>query len=63
MDWHEILKWAAGAIAALVAGGIVIKLTFNRKHTATGDVRITTQNNNKAGGDIIGGDSTKKTGK
>lgn len=62
MELSEILTWVGAVVAALVAGGFVIKFAINKKNSKIGDVRITTQSNNTAGGDIIGGDSVKKTG-
>lgn len=58
MDWQEIGKWALAAIGALVAGGIVIRLVFVKKNNSS--ERTVTQNNNRAGRDIIGGDKIDK---
>lgn len=63
MDWIAIGKWAAGILAAAIAAGIVIKFTVNRHNSSKSSIRVTSQKNNKAGGDIIGGDSVKKTTK
>lgn len=60
MDWFEIVMWAAGVIAAIIAAGLVIKLTITRKSSSDSSVRIVSQKNNQAGGDIIAGDSVKK---
>lgn len=61
MDWIAICKWAAGALAAAIGTGIVIKFTVNRHNSSKSSIQITSQKNNKAGGDIIGGNSVKKT--
>jgi|GEM_PF-2898150 len=61
MDWTEIWKWIAGVIAALIAGGLVIKLAFTAKSSKRKSVRVVVQKDIKAGGDVIGGDSIKKT--
>lgn len=59
MDWSEIAKWVAGIVALVFGGGLAFKFVSSRNTS----VRMTSQKNNKAGGDIIGGDSAKKTGK
>lgn len=56
MDWAEIGKWVLAAIAAVAAVGFVIKLHVSKKSTTTTSTRKVTQNNNFAGGDIVGGD-------
>jgi uncharacterized protein involved in exopolysaccharide biosynthesis len=63
MDWVSVGKWVAGIIATVVAAGVVLKFTVNRSNSSTSSVRITSQKGNNAGGDIIGGDSVKKTTK
>ncbi|MBQ0960223.1 hypothetical protein KAK06_14810 [Ideonella sp. 4Y11] len=63
MDWVAIGKWAAPIIAAIIAAGIAFKFTIDRRKSSKSSVRITSQKNNKAGGDIIGGDSVKKNAK
>jgi hypothetical protein len=55
MDWMEIGKWVAG----ILAGGVVFKFVSNRISSKKSSIRITSQKNNSAGGDIVGGDSTK----
>ena len=55
MDWTEIGKWIGGIIAAAVATGLVFKFAFVRKSSKTS--RTVTQTNNRAGRDIVGGDS------
>jgi len=62
MDWSEIAKWILAVIAALAVAGFVFKFVFVRK-TTTNNTRTVIQNNNKAGRDIIGGDSTNNTRK
>ncbi|WP_238913010.1 hypothetical protein [Achromobacter insolitus] len=59
MDWSEIGKWLAGIIAAVVAGGLTLKLVSYRLTSKKTRVHITSQKNNSAGGDIIGGNSVK----
>lgn len=63
MDLADVWKWVAGAVAALVTGGVVFKLTSSSRSSKDSSVRVVTQNNNRAGGDIIAGDSIKKTSK
>ena len=58
MDWQEIGKWTLAAIGALAAGGLVIRLVFIKKNNSS--ERTVTQNNNRAGRDIIGGDKIDK---
>lgn len=60
MDWLAIGKWVAGIIVAAVGAGIVFKLTVSRRSSSNSSVRITSQKNNIAGGDIVGGDKTTK---
>ena len=57
MDLLEIGKWVLAAIAALAAAGVVIKIVLVRKSSTTKSERTVIQKNNKAGRDIIGGDS------
>lgn len=57
-NW-EVLKWVGGTIAALVGGGLVFKWTGIRKSSKDSSTRVVVQSNNKAGGDIIAGDSVK----
>jgi cytochrome c-type biogenesis protein CcmH/NrfF len=54
MDWQEIGKWAAGIVAIIIGGGLVFRFAFVRKSNRS--ERTVTQNNNRAGRDIIGGD-------
>lgn len=61
MDWLEFLKWAGTGIAAAVAGGFVYKRVTTRKSTSS--IRLVSQKNNRAGGDIIAGNSVKKNTK
>jgi cell division septal protein FtsQ len=63
MDWFETMKWVAGVIAAIVGAGLVIKLTYSRKSSNDSSIRVVSQKGNHAGGDIIAGDSVKKTEK
>lgn len=63
MDWIAIGKWIAGVIVAAIAAGIVFKFTVNRRNYSKSSIRVTSQKNLKAGGDIIGGDSVKKNSK
>lgn len=63
MDWFEVAKWVAGLATALIAGGLVIKLAVKNKSSKDNSVRIVSQKYNNAGGDIIAGDSVKKTNK
>lgn len=58
MDWGTIGKWIAGLVVAATAAGIAIKFVFVRKNTNGNST--TTQNNNRAGRDIIGGDKIDK---
>jgi hypothetical protein len=58
MDWQEIGKWTLAAIGALTAGGLIIRLVFVKKNNNS--ERTVTQNNNRAGRDIIGGDKIDK---
>lgn len=60
MDWLTIGKWVAGIVAVAVGAGIVFKLTVSRRSSSDSSVRITSQKNNIAGGDIVGGDKTTK---
>lgn len=57
MDWTEIGKWVLAAIAALAAVGLVVKFSITRKSSTSTSARTVTQNNNRAGRDIVGGDS------
>lgn len=59
VDNWDVLKWIGGTIAALVGGGLVFKWTGVRKSSKDSSTRIVVQSNNKAGGDIIAGDSVK----
>lgn len=54
MDWQEIGKWVAGIIAAIVGGGLIFRFAFVRNSHSS--ERTVTQNNNRAGRDIVGGD-------
>lgn len=63
MELVTIVKIVAGVLIALFAVGVVIKITANWNDSSNRSMRITSQKNNKAGRDIIGGDSIKKTSK
>lgn len=63
MDWQAIAKWVGVVIAAAVAAGLVIKLTISHRRSSKSSVRVVSQKNNRAGGDIIAGDSVKKNAK
>ncbi|MDF3081480.1 hypothetical protein [Burkholderia sola] len=63
MDWQAIAKWVGVVIAAAVAAGLVIKLSVSLRRSSKSSVRIVSQKNNRAGGDIIAGDSVKKNAK
>lgn len=58
MDWLEIAKVVGAVIAAVVGGGLVLKKISKRNSRS--DIRIVSQKNNTAGGDIVAGDSSKK---
>lgn len=58
MDWQEIAKWVFGVVAAIFGGGIIFRFAFVRKNHSS--ERTVTQNNNRAGRDIIGGDKIDK---
>lgn len=58
MEWSTIGTVIA-AIVGAIAGGLAIKtMIFNRQSKKT-DIRIVSQKNNLASGDIVAGDSTK----
>ena len=57
MDWTEIGKWVLTAIAAIGAIGLVVKFSISRKSSTSTNTRTVTQSNNRAGRDIVGGDS------
>lgn len=57
MDWTEIGKWVLAAIAVIGAIGLVVKFSISRKSSTSTTKRTVTQNNNRAGRDIVGGDS------
>jgi hypothetical protein len=57
MDWTEIGTWVLAVIAAVGAIGLVVKLSINRKSSRSTSTRIVTQNNNRAGRDVVAGDS------
>lgn len=57
MDLLEFAKWAGGAIAAILAGGFVYRRVTTRSSRSS--FRVVSQKNNRAGGDIVGGNSTK----
>lgn len=61
MDWSEIWKWIAGVIAAIAVSGIAIKYASSRKSSRRSNTNIVSQKKNTAGGDIVGGNSTKIT--
>lgn len=58
MNWQEIGKWAIAIVAAAVGGGIIFRFVFIKKNNSS--ERSVTQNNNRAGRDIIGGDKIDK---
>lgn len=60
MDWEVIGKWVAGIVAALVASGVVVKLVVMRRISNRSSIRVVSQKNNIAGGDIVAGNSAKK---
>jgi hypothetical protein len=55
MDW---LKYVVAAVAAIAAGWSVKVLISNRS-TRSKRTTIVSQKNNRAGGDIVGGDMHK----
>lgn len=57
MDWNEIGRWVLAFIAAIGAVGLVVKFSINRRSSTSTTTRNITQNNNRAGRDIVGGDS------
>lgn len=57
MDWTEIGKWVLAAIAVIGAIGLVVKFSISRKSSTSTNTRTVTQNDNRAGRDIVGGDS------
>lgn len=61
MDWEVIGKWVAGIVAALVASGVVVKLVVMRRTSNRSSIRVVSQKNNIAGGDIVAGNSAKKS--
>ncbi|WP_156162574.1 hypothetical protein [Burkholderia sp. MSHR3999] len=63
MDWQAIGKWVGVVIAAAVAAGLVVKLTISLRRSSKSSVRVVSQKNNRAGGDIIAGNSVKKNAK
>ncbi|WP_157654315.1 hypothetical protein [Burkholderia ubonensis] len=63
MDWQAIAKWVGVVIAAAVAAGLVVKLTISLRRSSKSSVRVVSQKNNRAGGDIIAGNSVKKNTK
>lgn len=56
--FSEILNFVAGVISGLVAGSF-ITLKIVNTHKLGPQSRHITQKNIKAGGDVVGGDSTK----
>ncbi|WP_143135416.1 hypothetical protein [Burkholderia ubonensis] len=63
MDWQAIAKWVGVVIAAAVAAGLVVKLTISLRRSSKSSFRVVSQKNNRAGGDIIAGNSVKKNTK
>lgn len=58
MAWAEILAWAAGVIAAVVAAGLTFKIIFlNKKIDKSQKIKVT-QKNIQARGDVVGGNKT-----
>lgn len=57
MDWSEIGKWVLVAIATIGAVGLVVNLSISRKSSTSIVTRTVSQNNNRAGRDIVGGDN------
>lgn len=62
MEAADILKILA-AIAVVFAAGFTLKIAIGQRKSSKNDVRFVSQKNNVAGGDIVAGDSTKKTHK
>jgi hypothetical protein len=54
MDWQEIGKWVVAVVTAAVGGGLIFRFVFIKKSNSS--EHTVTQNNNRAGRDIIGGD-------
>lgn len=62
MEWSNISAIVLGIIGVLAAGFTIKTIISNRSKKNT-NVRIVSQKNNTAGGDIVAGDSTKITSK
>lgn len=62
MEWSNISAIVLGIIGVLAAGFTIKTIILNRSKKNT-NVRIVSQKNNTAGGDIVAGDSTKITSK
>lgn len=58
MAWTEILEWAAGVIAAVVAAGLTFKIIFSNKKIDKSQKIKVTQKNIQARGDVVGGNKT-----
>jgi hypothetical protein len=61
MDLILLAKWAIGVIAAAIAGGFAYKRVITNKSKSS--FNIVSQKNNRAGGDIIAGNSVKNSNK
>lgn len=58
MAWTEILAWAAGVIAAVVAAGLTFKIIISNKKIDKSQKIKVTQKNIQARGDVVGGNKT-----
>lgn len=61
MDWAEIGTWVLAVIAAIAAAGLALKLSIKRKSSTSTNTGTVIQNNNRAGRDIVGGDSVNNS--
>lgn len=62
MEWSSISAIILAVIGVLATGFTIKTIISNRSKRNT-NVRIVSQKNNTAGGDIVAGDSTKTTSK
>lgn len=60
MDVTKIVLALIAAVAAALAGGFVWKWTVTNTAKKKSNVRIVSQKNNTAGGDIVAGDKVTK---
>ncbi len=60
MEVAEFWKWVGGIVAAIAATGLIVKVAINKRKSKN-DVRVVNQTGNIVGGDIIGGDSIKRS--